>query len=106
MREWPTAAGATVASAVLRSQPEDFRVDEELGFEPEGEGEHVFLRLQKRCLNTAELAQRLSSLSGIHPRDIAFSGMKDRNAVTRQWFSVRMAQVTCRCWRHGATVVN
>lgn len=89
--DWPSIAGVPQATAVLRSQPEDFRVDEELGFAPEGEGEHVFLRLQKRRLNTADLAQRLSSLSGIHPRDIAFSGMKDRNAVTRQWFSVRMA---------------
>jgi tRNA pseudouridine13 synthase len=71
--------------------PEDFRVDEVLGFEPGGDGEHVFLHLEKRELNTQELAQRISSLSGIHPRDISFSGMKDRNAVTRQWFSVRMA---------------
>lgn len=88
---WPAAGSLPTATAVLRQQPEDFRVDEELGFEPEGEGEHVFLHLQKRGLNTADLAQQLSTLSGIHPRDIAFSGMKDRNAVTRQWFSVRMA---------------
>ncbi len=51
----------------------------------------MFLHLEKRELNTNDLAQRLSSLSGIHLRDISFSGMKDRNAVTRQWFSVRMA---------------
>ncbi len=88
---WPAAAGEPVASGRLRVQPEDFRVDEILGFEPDGEGEHVFLHLEKRELNTQDLAQRISSLSGIHPRDIGFSGMKDRNAVTRQWFSVRMA---------------
>jgi tRNA pseudouridine13 synthase len=88
---WPFAAGEPVARGLLRAAPEDFRVYEDLGFEPEGEGEHVFLYLEKRQLNTNDLAQRLSSLSGIHLRDISFSGMKDRNAVTRQWFSVRMA---------------
>ncbi|MEH6586052.1 MAG: tRNA pseudouridine(13) synthase TruD [Halioglobus sp.] len=88
---WSTAAGEPVATGNLRSTPEDFRVYEDLGFEPEGEGEHVFLHLEKREVNTNDLAQRLSSLSGIHLKDISFSGMKDRNAVTRQWFSVRMA---------------
>ncbi|TDG13592.1 tRNA pseudouridine(13) synthase TruD [Seongchinamella unica] len=87
----PCAFGGPVAEGRLRSVPEDFRVYEELGFEPDGEGEHVFLQLEKTGLNTNDLARRISSLSGIHPRDISFSGMKDRNAVTRQWFSVRMA---------------
>ena len=88
---WSSAFGGPVASGRLRSIPADFTVHEELGFEPEGDGEHVFLHLEKTGLNTADLAQRLSTLSGIHLRDISFSGMKDRNAVTRQWFSVRMA---------------
>jgi tRNA pseudouridine13 synthase len=89
--EWPRAAGPPCASAVLRSRPEDFRVSEELGFEPAGEGEHLFLYLQKRGLNTLDLVQRLAQLSGVPRRDIGYSGLKDRNAVTRQWFSVRMA---------------
>jgi tRNA pseudouridine13 synthase len=75
----------------VKASPDDFLVREELGFEPSGEGEHAFLYLEKRLLNTQELAQRLSSLAGVHPGDIGFSGMKDRQAVTRQWFSVRMA---------------
>ncbi len=89
--DWPPALGEAVASAVLRSVPEDFLVVERLPFEPEGEGEHAFLYLEKRELTTPELAERLSKLSGTHPRDISFSGMKDRNAVTRQWFSVGLA---------------
>ena len=88
---WPAALGGPLARGLLRSKPEDFRVYEDLGFAPDGDGEHVFLHLEKTGLNTSDLAQRLSSLSGIHLRDISFSGMKDRNAVTRQWFSVRMA---------------
>ncbi|MDX1732870.1 MAG: tRNA pseudouridine(13) synthase TruD [Halioglobus sp.] len=88
---WPRAWGEPCAGAVIRSRPEDFRVEELLGFEPDGEGEHAFLLLQKRQLNTAELAERLASLSGVHPRDVGYSGLKDRNAVTRQWFSVGLA---------------
>ncbi len=87
----PCVSGVPEVTALLRVQPEDFRVYEELGFELSGEGEHVFLHLEKRQLNSLELHERIASLSGIPARDIGFSGMKDRNAITRQWFSVRMA---------------
>ena len=88
---WPRARGTPCASALIRCRPEDFEVSEELGFELSGEGEHVFLYLQKRNLNSMELLQRLAALSGVPERDIGVSGLKDRNAVTRQWFSVGMA---------------
>ncbi|PLW82300.1 tRNA pseudouridine(13) synthase TruD [Kineobactrum sediminis] len=88
---WPRVSPVLPARGVLRSVPEDFVVREQLGFEPEGEGEHVFLHLQKRGLNTQDLLQRVSGVSGIHLRDIGYSGLKDRNAVTSQWVSVRMA---------------
>jgi len=89
--DWPRAWGMPAASAKIRCRPEDFQVSEELGFALSGEGEHVFLRLQKRNLNSLELVQRLAALSGVPERDIGLSGLKDRNAVTRQWFSVGMA---------------
>ncbi len=88
---WPRAWGSPVGSALLRCCPEDFQVSEQLGFDLSGEGEHCFLYVQKRGLNSMDLLQRLSALSGAAPRDIGLSGLKDRNAVTRQWFSVGMA---------------
>ena len=91
MMPLPRARGSLAGSALIRCQPEDFKVSEQLGFELSGEGEHVFLHLQKCQLNSMELLQRVSELSGIAQRDIGMSGLKDRNAVTRQWFSVRMA---------------
>ena len=94
----PRAWGEPTASAVLRSRPEDFVVSEELGFALSGEGEHVFLYLQKRNLNSMELLQRVAVLSGVAERDIGISGLKDRNAVTRQWFSVGMAGKTEPDW--------
>jgi len=91
MPPWPRAWGALPGAALIRCSPEDFEVSEQLGFELSGEGEHCFLYLQKRQLNSMELLQRLSVLSGVAPRDIGLSGLKDRNAVTRQWFSIGMA---------------
>lgn len=87
----PRAHGPALGQARLRACPEDFLVVEELGFTPEGQGEHAFLYLEKRDLNTVELQQRLADLSGIPLADISFSGLKDRHALTRQWFSVRLA---------------
>jgi len=88
---WPAIAGTPKAIALLRHSPEDFLVFEQLGFELSGGGEHAFLHLEKRELNSMELLQRISQLSGIAQRDIGLSGLKDRNAVSQQWFSVRMA---------------
>jgi tRNA pseudouridine13 synthase len=87
---WPRAWGDPLVSAVIRRRPEDFVVREQLGFELTGEGEHVFLHLEKCQLNTLQLQERIARFSGVPARDIGFCGMKDRNAVTRQWFSVGM----------------
>ncbi len=70
--------------------PEDFLVEECLGFEPEGHGEHLWLWVEKRDLTTLELARRLARVCEVTPRQIGFSGMKDRVAVTRQWLSVHL----------------
>ena len=88
---WPRAWGEPQVSAVIRTHPEDFIVHEQLGFDCSGAGEHVFLHLQKRQLNSLDVQDRLSRLSGVGQRDIGLCGMKDRNALTRQWFSVGMA---------------
>ncbi|MEX0975471.1 MAG: tRNA pseudouridine(13) synthase TruD [Woeseia sp.] len=87
--EWQRAHGEPGVRADLRCLPQDFQVDEELGFEPDGEGEHDYLWLEKSGANTAWVAERLADFAGIQVRDVGYAGMKDRHAVTRQWFSVR-----------------
>lgn len=87
----PRAWGEPVGQALIRCRPEDFQVTEELDFLPDGDGEHAFVYLEKRGLNTPDLEQRLALLCGVPRRDIGYSGLKDRNAVTRQWFSVGLA---------------
>ncbi|MEE8059974.1 MAG: tRNA pseudouridine(13) synthase TruD [Pseudomonadales bacterium] len=86
----PYAYGEPSLTGILRQRPEDFVVEEILGFEPEGEGEHVFLWIEKIGHNTQQLAERLAKLAKVPVRHVSYSGMKDRNAVTRQWFSVHL----------------
>lgn len=85
---WAFAHGEPTLSAIFRRTPEDFVVDEDLGFELSGEGEHVYLQLQKRGDNTAWLARHIARLAGVGNNDVGYAGLKDRHAVTRQWFSV------------------
>lgn len=86
----PYAHGRPQASGRLKVAPEDFEVEEVLGFEPDGQGEHLFILVEKRGLATPEAQLELSRRLHLHPRDIAFSGMKDKQALTRQWFSLHM----------------
>ncbi|QEM80828.1 tRNA pseudouridine(13) synthase TruD [Halomonas binhaiensis] len=73
-----------------RETVEDFDVEECLGFEPEGQGEHLWLWIEKRDATTAMVARELARLCDVGQRDIGYAGMKDRFAVTRQWFSVHL----------------
>lgn len=87
----PFAYGAPQSRGVIRSVPEDFQVDEIPGFEPDGEGEHCLLQIQKRDSNTDWVAGQLARIAGVSRADVSYAGLKDRHAVTTQWFSVRMA---------------
>jgi tRNA pseudouridine13 synthase len=98
LRDWPRAGGETQVSAELRSANADFQVDEELSFEADGSGEHALLQIEKNGLNTQDVVQRLARLSGRAERDIGFSGLKDRHAITCQWFSVGMAGASEPDW--------
>jgi tRNA pseudouridine13 synthase len=82
--------GAALIGGVIKSRPQDFEVFEELGFEPSGEGEHLFLQVEKSGLSTPELVERISRDYSIHPRHIGYSGMKDKNALTTQWLSLHL----------------
>lgn len=74
--------------AILRQQPEDFRVTECLETELAGEGEHVYLNVEKKNLNTLDLVEQVARLAGVRNMDVGYSGLKDKRAVTRQWLSV------------------
>ena len=80
---------ATVCSASIREQVDYFQVDEKLPFEPDGEGGHVWLQIRKRGMNTDWVAKLLAEFAQVPPVDIGYAGMKDRHAVTMQWFSIK-----------------
>ena len=80
--------GEPVISGLLKSQAEDFKVTENLGFEPQGEGEHLFLWIEKSGITTHELIERVAKDFSVKARDIGHSGLKDKIAVTRQWLSL------------------
>ena len=74
--------------ARIRAEPEDFRVEELPLYPPCGEGDHTFVRLEKRLLNTEEVAVELARAAGVRPRDVGYVGRKDRVALATQTFSV------------------
>jgi tRNA pseudouridine13 synthase len=86
--EPPRAHGAPLASATLRAEPEDFVVEEDLGFAPAGEGQHLLVKIRKRNANTAWVAQELARLGSCRQHDVGYAGLKDRRAVAVQWFSL------------------
>ncbi|MBI2399417.1 MAG: tRNA pseudouridine(13) synthase TruD [Xanthomonadales bacterium] len=88
MSELPFAHGGAPLRGRLRAEVEDFFVDEQLGFEPSGSGEHWLVQIEKRGANTGFVAKQLASFAGVSERDVGYAGMKDRHAVTRQSFSV------------------
>jgi len=89
--ELPRAYGAPSLAARLRSTPEDFRVEEVLGYDADGKGEHALLWVEKRGANTDWVARELAKFAGVSPVAVGYAGLKDRHAVTRQTFSVQLA---------------
>jgi tRNA pseudouridine13 synthase len=91
MQELPRAFGEPPLTARLRVSPEDFQVEEILGYDADGAGEHLLLWVEKRGANTDWVARELARFAGVPPVAVGYAGMKDRNAVTRQTFSVQLA---------------
>ncbi len=85
---WPNAYPASGASATLKLLNEDFIVTEMPLQLPSGEGEHIWLDIEKNGANTAFVAQQLAEAAGVQERDVGYAGLKDRYAITRQWFSI------------------
>jgi tRNA pseudouridine13 synthase len=86
----PYAFGGPAGVGKLRVEPEDFVVREIPICEPDGAGEHVWLWVRKRNANTEWVARQLARYAGVTPREVSFAGLKDRRAVTEQWYSVQL----------------
>jgi tRNA pseudouridine13 synthase len=73
---------------LFKTVPEDFLVEEIPAYLPTGEGEHTFLFVEKRGLTTDEAVQQICRALSVPRDDAGTAGMKDRQALTRQWISL------------------
>ena len=94
-----TAYGPAPVSGKIRVAPEDFQVIEIPAFVPSGEGEHCILHIRKKQMNTEQVAKILARHAGLVPSRVSWAGMKDRNAVTEQWFGVHIGNNAEPDWK-------
>lgn len=109
LTHWRYLHGPPVGRARLRACAEDFRVEERLGFTPPDSGSHHWIYLRRHSLNTVDVARMIARAAGVSRKDVGYSGLKDRNALTSQWFSLPRRHidaaiqegVTSLCLRDG-----
>lgn len=93
---WPGMGSRCITADVpgiggtLRARPEDFLVEEQPLYEPRGEGEHVYLMVQKAGMSTAQAAAVLARHFGVPGHAVGYAGLKDKHAITRQVFSIHV----------------
>ena len=74
-------------NATIRTQPQDFRVDEIPVYPPSGTGGHFFIQVRKTGWSTSACVQRIAKTLQLDASAFGHAGMKDRHAVTTQWLS-------------------
>jgi tRNA pseudouridine13 synthase len=94
----PRAYGSPLARGILRAAPEDFVVEEDLGFPASGVGQHVLLKVRKRNANTQWVARELAKLCPCNARDVGYAGLKDRRSVAIQSFTVPRSKLSPEAW--------
>jgi len=109
-QRWPRAWGVVVGSGLIRQQAGDFFVEEIPLATPRGDGEHLWLWVEKTSANTAWVAGQLARSAGISGRAVSFAGRKDRHARTRQYFSLHMPGTADPAWQQwqieGVTILS
>ena len=108
--EWQYLNGKPHSSGEFKRQPDDFIVTEKLGYSPTGEGEHIYVWLQKQNLNTAYVAEQLAKFAQVPLRNVSYAGRKDKYALTKQWFGVHLPGNKSPDWQQlkleGAQVLS
>ena len=77
-------------TALLKAEPADFVVQEQLGYEMSGDGEFVAVQVRKTDCNTLFVGEKMAQFAGVAARNMSYAGLKDRRAITEQWFSLQM----------------
>lgn len=95
----PHAWGGPLGSGRIRVQADDFRVQEVASVTPAGAGEHSWVYVRKRDSNSEWVAREIARHAGVPPSAVGYAGLKDRHAVTEQWFSVHLPGRPDPDWR-------
>lgn len=85
---WSRAHGFPQSTAIFKQNPEDFHVNEFFSEPFSGAGEHIVLKIEKKGLTTEEVVKSLSRMTQRSIKLISYAGLKDRQAITTQWFSI------------------
>jgi tRNA pseudouridine13 synthase len=97
--DWPRTAPPPLSGAVLRLEPEDFIVEEQLTLpDNRDEGEHLWVQIRKRGENTGHVADSIARGLGIAPAAVGYAGLKDRHALATQWISVHWPDRSTPQW--------
>lgn len=95
----PYIYGPPIGHGKLRTEMQDFKVEELLGFSLSDRGEHAWLYIEKCGKNTLDIAEQLARFAGVKLADIGYAGLKDKHAITSQWFSIGLAGKADPDWR-------
>lgn len=90
LNELNFAYGPPLSQGQIKNSPDDFCVEENLGFELTGEGEHLYLFIEKKGLNTEDMIKIISRELNLPTKFISYAGLKDKFAKTLQWFSLHL----------------
>jgi len=108
--DWAYLYGKPNTTAKFKDTLSDFRVVEDIGFTPSGEGEHIFVLIEKTQLNTAYVAEQLARFTDLPLRNISYAGRKDKFSISTQWFGVHCPSKKSFAWEEldlpGAVVKN
>ena len=91
---WPKTNSDNRPQGTLRTYLNDFRVFERRSEELSGEGEHLYIQIQKTNVTTTIVQSALARHFEVPVMDVSFAGLKDKRSIATQWFSVRLPKKT------------
>ena len=80
--------GLEGVGGVIKQLPEHFIVEEIPAYNPSEYGDHLYVNITKKNLNTRDVQLRLAQLFDVEPSYIGRAGLKDKHSISTQSFSI------------------
>jgi tRNA pseudouridine13 synthase len=85
----PYASGGLEGiGGMIKQQPEHFVVEEMPSYNPSGHGDHLYVNITKKNLNTRDVQLQLAKLFDVKPECVGKAGLKDKRSLSTQSFSI------------------